>query len=78
MSNNRQDEKHDKQLSLNFELKQLDESIQRAVAIQVAESSGVRYRLELVVNNESDTTRLSPNSAEITRILASQAKTLGW
>jgi hypothetical protein len=38
----------------------------------------VRSHLELVVNNRSNDSRLSPDSVEITRILAGQAKMLGW
>lgn len=74
MSNNRQDEK---QLSLDFERGQFDQCVQRAVTLQVA-SRIVRSHLELVVNNPRIDAPLSPNSSEITSILAMQAKSLSW
>lgn len=73
MFNNVQD---DKQLSLNFEFSQADESPAQAISAPTLMSA--RSHLELVVNNRSDGSRLSPNSVEITRILAGQAKMLGW
>lgn len=66
----------DKQLSLNFEFSQAEESPEQTAPASVAMPS--RSRLELVVNNRSNVSRLSPDSVEITRILAGQAKTLGW
>lgn len=74
MSNNRQDEK---QLSLDFERGQFDQCVHRAVALQ-ASSNAVRSHLELVVSNPRVDTPLSPNSSEITSILAMQAKSLSW
>jgi hypothetical protein len=74
MSNNRQDEK---QLSLDFERGQFDQCVHRAVTLQAA-SSTVRSHLELVVSNPRVDTPLSPNSSEITSILAMQAKSLSW
>jgi hypothetical protein len=73
MFNNVQD---DKQLSLNFEFSQAEESPAQTISAPTAMS--VRSHLELVVNNRSNGSRLSPDSVEITRILAGQAKMLGW
>ncbi|MBW3509863.1 hypothetical protein [Janthinobacterium sp. NKUCC06_STL] len=66
----------DKQLSLNFEFSQVEECPAKTAPVSMAMS--VRSRLELVVNNRTNVSRLSPDSVEITRILAGQAKTLGW
>lgn len=66
----------DKQLSLNFEFSRVEESPAQTPPASMAMS--VRSRLELVVNNRTNVSRLSPDSVEITRILAGQAKTLGW
>lgn len=73
MFNNVQD---DKQLSLNFEFSQAEESPAQTISAPTVMSA--RSRLELVVNNRTNGSRLSPDSVEITRILAGQAKMLGW
>lgn len=66
----------DKQLSLNFEFSQVEES--PAQTISASTMMSARSRLALVVNNHTTNSRLSPDSVEITRILAGQAKMLGW
>lgn len=68
--------KDGKQLSLNFEFCQAEDS--SAQPILASSMVAARSHLELVVNNRSDGSRLSPDSVEITRILAGQAKMLGW
>lgn len=74
MSNKRQD---DKQLSLDFDRGQADQCIQRAVAME-ASASLMRSHLKLVTSNPCASAPLSPNSSEITHILAMQAKSLSW
>lgn len=74
MSNKRQDEK---QLPLDFERGQTDQCVQRTVDLQ-ASGALMRSHLELVVSNSRASSPLSPNSSEITRILAMQAKSLSW
>lgn len=66
----------EKQLSLNFEFSQTEES--PAQTISASTVMLARSRLELVVNNRTNGSGLSPDSVEITRILAGQAKMLGW
>jgi hypothetical protein len=68
----------DKQLSLNFEFSHAEEATAQTQPLPTPIAMSARSRLELVVNNRSDVFRLSPDSVEITRILAGQAKTLGW
>lgn len=77
MSKNRQD---DKQLSLDFQRGQMADGVHRALAAQTTSSPSLRGRLSLIVNNDNGrgAPQLSPNSPEITRILAGQAKKLGW
>lgn len=66
-----------KQLTLDFEPVQVEDCTASAIPVNPIRTLGPS-RLELVVNNHSVAARLRPDSVEITRILANQAKTLGW
>jgi len=74
MSNNRHD---DGQLTFNFEPNVNVDQRQHLLASFGPGNAGDVPRLQLVINNSS-TRRLSPNSDEITQMLADQARALRW
>lgn len=74
MSNNNEE---NKQLSLDFEAEKVEKKSNAPHSTSGARSLNTS-RLALVVNNHSINSRLTPDSAEITRILANQAQSLSW